>query len=444
MPDPSPEQHSHRTLHVDDAPFDAANQSLADALRASFGVLKVIMVILVVWFLLSGLTCVQENQQAVVFRFGKLQPTARGSGLSWAFPYPIDETLRIGVTAETLKFDSHWFHVLPDEETASLRQLQDSRGGQGLNPVHDGALLTGDRGLAHVKWSLVYRIEDLSKFVRSVSHVVDDESRKEMTRMLLQTLLENAAVRGAAEFTAAEITQTRTDAFTREVKRMLNAELEALETGITLTTVEIPMATVPLQTRRAFLAVTEAESQKTIEVQKAEQEKNDLLNRTCGAVYPKLIARLDEADAARAAGDQQRVAELEAEIDRILEEEASGAAGSWIRGAEAEYTSVVQGLRGDVEQYQTLVAEYEQTPRLLIERKWQETMRKVLSYPGVDKWWLPQGQQELRIQIGPDPLARREAEIEEYRETKESEFEEPPPQWRIIIPDDVTAGPSSR
>ena len=37
-----------------------------------------------------------------------------------------------------------------------------------------------------------------------------------------------------------------------------------------------------------------------------------------------------------------------------------------------------------------------------------------------------------------------EAEIEEYRETKESEFEEPPPQWRIIIPDDVTAGPSSR
>lgn len=442
MSDPNPDQQSHRTLQVADAPFDAANQSLADALRASFGVLKAIMIVLVVWFLLSGLTCVQENEQAVVFRLGKLQPAARDPGLSWAFPYPLDEMLEIGVTAETLTFDSHWFHVGPEEKTASLRKLESSRGGQGLDPVHDGALLTADKGLAHVKWSLVYRITDLSKFVRNVSHAVDESTRKEMTRTLIQTLLENAAIRAASGFTAAQITQTQTDAFAREVKRILNTGLEALQTGVVLTTVEIPIATVPLQTRRAFLAVTEAESRKKIEEQKADQERNDLLNKTAGAVYPKLLARLDEADAARAAGDTERLAEMEREIDRILSQEASGAVGSWIRDAEANYTRVVQGLRGDVEEYEKLVGEYEQTPRLLIERLWQETKQRVLSYPGVTKYWLPAGQKEVRIKIGPDPRARREAEIEEYKEKKGSQFEEPPPQYEIVVPDGVTAGPS--
>ena len=136
MPNAGPDQHASRALHVADAPFDAANQSLADALRASFGVLKVIMVLLVVWFLFSGVTCVQETQQAVVFRFGKLQSAASETGLHLAFPYPVDETLRIGVAAETLTFDSHWFQVRPEEEGVSLSMI--SRGGQGLDPVHDG------------------------------------------------------------------------------------------------------------------------------------------------------------------------------------------------------------------------------------------------------------------------------------------------------------------
>ncbi|HUU84366.1 MAG TPA: SPFH domain-containing protein [Phycisphaerae bacterium] len=475
MSDSSPDQHPHRTLHVTDAPFDAANQSLADALRASFGVLKAIMIILVVWFLLNGLTCVQENEQAVVFRLGKLLPTAHGSGLSWAFPYPFDETLCIGVTAETLTFDSHWFGLMPDEVGVSLGRL--SRGGQGLNPAHDGALLTADKGLAHVKWSLVYRITDLSRFVRNVSHTTDEKARKEMTRTLIQTLLENAAVRAASMFTAAEITQTRTDAFAREVRTILAAEFDLLQTGIELTAVEIPEATVPLQTRKAFLAVIEAESEKTIEVQKADQKRNELLNKAAGPAYRKLIGEPDAAidrllprleaaraggedaraeeleqaigklnllEIARSQGDQAQVLRLEEEVDRILEEEASGTVGAWIRRGESEYQRVIQGLRGDVEQYQTLVAEYEQTPRLLIERKWQETMRKVLAYPGVNKWWLPGGRQEVRIKIGPDPLARREAEITEYQKSRESEFEEPEAQRRIIIPEDVTAGPGSR
>jgi len=99
----TPDSHAHRTLNVPDAPLDAANQSLADALRASFSVLKTIMIVLVVLFMFSGLKCVEEHQKAVVLSLGKLKADAvRDSGLSWAWPYPVDETLRVGVTAERL------------------------------------------------------------------------------------------------------------------------------------------------------------------------------------------------------------------------------------------------------------------------------------------------------------------------------------------------------
>ncbi|MHC4065943.1 MAG: SPFH domain-containing protein, partial [Planctomycetota bacterium] len=190
-PDPQP----HRTLNVPDAPLDAANQSLADALRASFSVLKGIMIILIVLFTFSGLKCVEEHQKAVVLRFGKLKSQdVRGPGLSPAWPYPVDETLRVGVRAEVLRFEE--IHTAAGE----------SRFG-GLHPARDGALLTADKGLAHVRWSVVYRVEDLAAFVGNVSDANDETSKE-----LIQTLLEHAAVRAAAQFTAAEISQSRTDA----------------------------------------------------------------------------------------------------------------------------------------------------------------------------------------------------------------------------------------
>ena len=48
------------------AHLDAAGKSLADALRLSFTILKVIMVVLVILFLTSGIFRVQEDENALV------------------------------------------------------------------------------------------------------------------------------------------------------------------------------------------------------------------------------------------------------------------------------------------------------------------------------------------------------------------------------------------
>ena len=425
--------HSHRSLSVPDAPFDAANQSLADALRASFAVLKVIMIVLIVAFMFTGVECVEDHQQAVVLRFGKLrtgEDQVRGPGLSLAAPFPIDETLLVGVTAETLNFNSHWFQLRPGEEDKSINNI--SRPGQGLNPAKDGALLAGDKGLVHVKWFVVYRIVDLPAFVATVSDANDDT-----TKDLIQTLLENSAVRAAAEFTSAEITQTQTDAFARQVKRLLNQELQHLRTGIEVTTLQAPSTTVPVQTRAAFARVTKAENEKEAKIQQAKQEYNRILNATAGRAHRKLIAKLDELEVARAENDPDRQAAVEAEVDRILADEPGGRAGAMIAVARAEHDETIQGLRGDAEEFHDLLDRYQAAPKLVMEWLWQQTQRRVLSNPGVTKNYLPPGQKELRLVIQPDPEARRQDEIDLYME--ESGAAGPPKgaEWEIV-PEPIT------
>ncbi|UCE61236.1 MAG: hypothetical protein JSU63_05700, partial [Phycisphaerales bacterium] len=84
-------QHIHRDPDAVEEPLDAASQSLADALRASFSILKGIMLVLVVLYLFSNVRRIDSHEQALRLRLGKLLPGVEEAGLVWSFPYPIDE-----------------------------------------------------------------------------------------------------------------------------------------------------------------------------------------------------------------------------------------------------------------------------------------------------------------------------------------------------------------
>ena len=81
--------------------LDVAGRSLFEALRVSFIILKVIMIVLVVLFLDSGFRTVGSDEQALVLRFGKIRGVGDqrvlGPGLHWVFPYPIDTIVKIPV-----------------------------------------------------------------------------------------------------------------------------------------------------------------------------------------------------------------------------------------------------------------------------------------------------------------------------------------------------------
>ena len=78
-------------------PEDAGSQALSDALRSSFAIVRVIMVLLVVVFFASGVFTVPSQEKAIVLRFGRPVGSGEerllGPGLHWSFPYPIDEVI---------------------------------------------------------------------------------------------------------------------------------------------------------------------------------------------------------------------------------------------------------------------------------------------------------------------------------------------------------------
>src|SRR5438105_14941759 len=83
-------------------PVDSGSQALSEALRSSFAIVKVLMVVLLVVFLASGFFKVNPQEQAIILRFGKPVgegPNALlGPGAHWSFPFPIDEYVKVSIS----------------------------------------------------------------------------------------------------------------------------------------------------------------------------------------------------------------------------------------------------------------------------------------------------------------------------------------------------------
>ncbi len=416
MTDASQQPHPSRPLHVVETPVDPAQQSLADALRTSFQILKLAMVVLVIAYFASGVFTVEQNKQAIILRLGGMVGDVCNPGVHWAFPPPIDQVVEIPVKqSSTVSIASHWLYLDEDEQKIPLAQVR--RGDRGLNPVRDGALLTGDKGLVHIKWRLTYRVDDLTKYLAVVSD--EDYTRIDNARIerIITKLLERAGIDVAGSFTTEEATRKRLTELRELVKRRVNADLDKLGTGVVVETVEIPKSTPPLQTKLAFDQVIRAENKKQTSIRQAEQEATALLNRTAGAAHTHLITLLDAIDVAQRNKDTDAIARLNQQIDQVVEFEASGEVGSLVRSAKGYYTSVVQGMQADAEQYQTLLAEWDDRRGMLKTRLWEQAKQRLLGNPDIVKVYRPFGA-EFRIIVGPDPRQRDIKERQSFLEER--------------------------
>ncbi|MCP4591511.1 MAG: hypothetical protein GY842_12265 [bacterium] len=406
--------HSHRDPHLPEVQLDAANQSLADALRASFNVLKLIMFVLVVLFLLTGVHFIEDREEAVVARFGELLGQTRRAGPSWAFPYPVDETLRVPVHQDNVMIiDDHFIERKESELGRALSTL----GRPTLDPLKDGALLTSDAGLVHVQWRLVYRIDNLLDFVTRVADGgTEDAEGAEDAEELITAVLDNVAVHlAASKYTAEGITRSKASALAADVRMRVNDRLEKLGTGIKVVALEIPLSSAPIPTLKAFAQVSSAENQKQKLVREAEQERDKVLNICAGEKFPQILEKLDAWEDAQAREDSESAAKYLAELDQLIEFGAGGEARAAIFEAKSYYTEAVQGMRADEEEYNALMDEYLRAPALLYARLWNQTKRKIFQNEEVIKYHLSPGQKEVRVIVGIDPEQRMIDEMEKIR-----------------------------
>ncbi len=216
LPTPAPRSEAEREL-------EAANQSLADALRWSFRLLSAIMVFVLVGFLFSGVRIVQPQQAGVKKVFGAVTGVAR-EGLAFNWPYPVGEIIIVNIQDQSLDVEDFWMHLRADDRTRPLDEVKPES--MGLRPGWDGALFTGDRNLLHMRAIVTYRIRDAVRYLQNIEETNVEEQRD--LRLNLRCLASKAALRAAAHRTADSIKSADKALFNNEVTEETQRQLNLL------------------------------------------------------------------------------------------------------------------------------------------------------------------------------------------------------------------------
>jgi membrane protease subunit HflK len=332
---------------------DAASQALSEALRSSFFILKIIMAGLLVVFLGSGFFTVGTQEKALILRLGK--PVAEdesallGPGAHWAFPYPIDEVVRIPVgEVQTIASTVGWWKTTPAQEAAGTEPPE----GPTLKPDQDGYLLTRDGGIVHGRATLRYRIAEPGlRFLFDFAHASN----------LVQNALNSALVRAAA-LSTVEITRDSTS-FREQTARRLQEQIAEQKLDIVVDQLAVTVVP-PRQVKAEFERALQAEIQSDTTVRDAQQYANATTN--------------------------QALAEARARVNL----------------AEAERKNLLEFVGAEAKRFADLLPEYRRNPRLFTELRLAEALQRI--YTNVNERIIVQERadhrlRELRLLLSREP-----------------------------------------
>jgi modulator of FtsH protease HflK len=310
-----------------ETPLDAGAQALSEALKSSFGIIKVVMVVLVLVFLGSGFFTVQEGERAITLRFGR--PVGEGQkallepGLHWSFPYPIDECVKVPIRSlQRVTSTVGWYFTTPALEAANAEPPP----GPSLNPSVDGYALTADGNIVHTRATLVYHVVDPIHFVLDFAEATNS----------VQNALDNALLFCASHFKVDDILTRDRIGFTDAVKAKASLLIEEQRLGVAIdqcTVESIP----PRQLKAAFDRVITAD-----------QERGKILNQ----------ARSYE---------NQVISKAQAE--------ASGCTNL----AESDRIRLVSEVSSRAQQFKDLLPMYQTNRALFVQQRVLETMSRVLT-----------------------------------------------------------------
>ena len=339
-----------------DRPFveDAGSQALSAALRSSFTIVKVIMVLLIFLFFASGVFTVGPQERAVILRFGKARGAGAeqllGPGLHWAWPYPIDAVEKIPIgQIQTVRSTAGWYAVSPEMEAAG----EQPEALPSLNPAREGYTLTADGNIIHVRASLRYRITDPLSYTFSfvaASNVV-------------QNALDNALFYASARFKVDRILRDDVAAFKETIRARVSQLIVSQNLGIVLDPADVE-AVAPVYVRPAFNEVLAAEQDKNKSVNAARGYENALLSR------------------------------------------AQGEANAIINQGQADRSSLVKAAAAEARYLNDRVPEYRRDPHSFQQRLLTETWMRILTN-ATDKFIMLErgngGQSELRLLLSREP-----------------------------------------
>ncbi len=456
MADHKNHTHSHHCAHgpVSDVPFDEekmdpAQQQLAKALQSSFRLLSVIMVFVVIFFLLTGLSAIDSSEVGVISRFGEIVDVAR-PGLTYAWPFPVGGITKISTAEQHMQIRDFWLFETPAEAGTPLDQ-RNPQGEGGLRPGYDGALLTGDNILCHVLLDCTYAIRSEQDPTRDSDHPaklyvmnVDDpkDPDRKRTKELIRSLVVTSAIRAAAVRTGDAL-RTGQSAFSREVADDVQKSLDAIESGIAFKIITIKRFSWPLSVRRDYIEAQNALAGMEKERSAARGEANSILNGVAGRNYVKLVG--DVAGVLRSAtgknadvkgqdydligqyikawhaNDKAKSDKLLVRINEVLtDSETTGRAGTIIAIARSESSQFTESVKSRAKAFAELLPKFEENPNLMLADRWGEVLQEILSSPTVELVLLSEGDRKIVLKTRRDRQISKRIDRERARK-KESD-----------------------
>jgi membrane protease subunit HflK len=398
------------------AEVDTAIRSLTNALRVSFAILKIIMIVLVMLFFASGIFRVQPNEQALVLRFGRIrgigQARLLGPGLQWAFPEPIEEIVRIVVKKkQTLPIDSFWYYER--EEDKLKRRKSRIRGP--LRLPRDGYCLTrsdnivgvgggsSDYNIVHAKWQLTYTIDNPERFFKNIYYKAPAPGQdfsdvvSETLDPLLKAMAEDAIATTMVNYSIDEAIVSESK-IPIDVAKLLQEKLDRIDSGIKIDSMQISeKITWPRQVDAAFQASNKASQERKKLISEAGAYAEKMLNETAGPDAQEILAVLKSPGTS----DQEK--------KRLLSQ-LTGACQEKVSLARAYRTRTVATARANAEYLQTLLPEYRKRPKLVLQKIYQDALEEVLNNAEEKLFIQPSiggKPKELRIMINRDQTLRK-------------------------------------
>lgn len=294
--------HSGAPNVYDQEALDPGNQALTEALRICFALLKLVMFGVILLFAYSGLFKVEQNERAVVLRFGKVKGVGvkviKQEGLHWAWPYPIEEIIKIPATGveRQLNADSFWYFETEEEKLGLIT----SYGGATLQIVRDGYSLTAsgdaaktkhfegtgwafsdkdvtatDYNLVHTRWAIRYSVSDPIAFVENLWDGTDDGWLS--VERFLESALADAVIVTSANYDIDWIIWEKPQQFSDDVQGAISNRLNRLDVGLTVK-LQLVDKNTPRQVKDDFDRANSAKDKaKTLE-NEAQGEYDQIVN----------------------------------------------------------------------------------------------------------------------------------------------------------------------
>jgi len=407
--------------------MEAANKSLADALRFTYRIIQVLMIVLAGLFIFSGFQQVNEGETGLRVEFGKLKGGALSPGFHFSLPYPMGQLEIVDTRQQSLEIDESFWPKVKDK-TRGLEQL--GFGGMQLNIGADGSLITGDGNIVHTQWAVLYRREQPVDFAANIHPDTEDP--------LVRAVVERAVVQVVAEITIDELlkpssTNSGDSSIESRVRRKSQDALDRLGSGIRIDESVLRHKSPPVRVRTDFESVNKAIEQSNKAISGATSDRSVTLTSLVGTAYTPLLDLIDEMERASALGEDARAEELLRTIREVFDGRFnkpgevtiagntysgvrfSGELSTLISSANQDRSVKIANAKSEAQRFRAQLKQYRANPSVFLSTEYVNAWSDMLDKQNVSIFWVPPSTGPLVWRFTPDPEHAREIEREVKR-----------------------------